>query len=997
MDIVVRTPHGDADVSIITHERGTTLGDVIVAITGQAIPRLAVVDGRAVDATTPLDDVGLLLGSLVETEPALPTVTPDTAIDIVQIAGHGAGRVTQLVPGRYRIGPGRRTSADELTLAPVEQPAFEIVVEPTPSSSETTIVPTDSEIALDGNPVTSSTSWQSGTLTAGSRAFQLDAPARSERPRSLSVPDSDGTVAFSRPPRRRSAPARRPIVDAVRDATLASPSLWERRPDHPDAYVLPFGWVTSESAVVSIDFGVDRAIAVSGSERFRSALARTLVVEGVTLHGPADLDLVVLTSRDRVAEWDWAKWLPHLRLDGPPAILSSTDDITRWAHAFARRAVSAATRWKASHLTMVVVDDPSLWNQREAPLRSIVSNPPNDMRLVALCEDAAHAPDICTAVIAETAGGLAQLHSFTRNDDVDDVQAALTETAVAAHVARSLAPLSDVDLRAVAASVRTGDERVDLTEFIDVANEGEILQRWASDHPRSSVTIGHRDHDRIDVTVADDVTVVVGPSIGDAFDVAATSLLGQCTDRSPDALWVVPLMVGDTARSDLVWRLPHAADRHALDHPVDPGRLLARTRAVLDDPDGPERILLVVEAGGLSPATADAQLLASLVEGSRSMRGLAILVFSDRSDGPLPTGDTLIRVERRNVTGAAHRNRSATITIDGGAAGATFAPLQPGGASIGALELRPNVVGRVLTPLERRIEQERSSWANTPDPMFGPAIQSLRVAALQRDIGRSPSPQGGRVVVPPSLPTRVDLDELFSSSPGDGVPLGLVDDPSTADVRPRWWEPGHGSLLLFGSRRSGVEQVLSTITLGVIDRFAPDDVRLVVIEPSSARRRALIGIEGVRVVPSDRADDIAAALDEIEIELGRQASTGQPHMVVLIGDLVQLRRQFADQPLASRIDNVLVAAASAESKVDVIAYAGDLAGTGPFATTAVNRLVGAFSNREELMALGVEEPAELDGIVGRCRSFPGGDLVQLAMADVAAETLLTRRSTGGPT
>ena len=120
MDIVVRTPHGDADVSIITHERGTTLGDVIVAITGQAIPRLAVVDGRAVDATTPLDDVGLLLGSLVETEPALPTVTPDTAIDIVQIAGHGAGRVTRLVPGRYRIGPGRRTSAGELDLASLD-------------------------------------------------------------------------------------------------------------------------------------------------------------------------------------------------------------------------------------------------------------------------------------------------------------------------------------------------------------------------------------------------------------------------------------------------------------------------------------------------------------------------------------------------------------------------------------------------------------------------------------------------------------------------------------------------------------------------------------------------------------------------------------------------------------------------------------------------------------------------------------------------------------
>ena len=61
-------------------------------------------------------------------------VTSESDVDLVQIAGHGAGRISRLGPGRYRVGPGRRSSADELTLAPVEHTMFELVVEPAATS-----------------------------------------------------------------------------------------------------------------------------------------------------------------------------------------------------------------------------------------------------------------------------------------------------------------------------------------------------------------------------------------------------------------------------------------------------------------------------------------------------------------------------------------------------------------------------------------------------------------------------------------------------------------------------------------------------------------------------------------------------------------------------------------------------------------------------------------------------------------------------------------------
>ena len=58
MDIVVNTPHGDADVSIVAHGPDATLADLLVMVTGQAVPLLADVDGHPVRCSTVLDRSG---------------------------------------------------------------------------------------------------------------------------------------------------------------------------------------------------------------------------------------------------------------------------------------------------------------------------------------------------------------------------------------------------------------------------------------------------------------------------------------------------------------------------------------------------------------------------------------------------------------------------------------------------------------------------------------------------------------------------------------------------------------------------------------------------------------------------------------------------------------------------------------------------------------------------------------------------------------------------
>jgi len=994
MDIVVRTPHGDADVSVVAKATTTTLGDVISAVTGQAVPRLALIDGRPVDAATLLDDAELIRGAVITTEPARPTTTSHSDIEVAQIAGPGAGRIVRLGPGSYRFGPGRRTNADELDLAPVEHSMFEVIIEPTATMADVKVVSEAADVALDQMPVNSPTAWRDRTLTVGSRAFEVGVPTHPDAGRPRSTPNSDGSIEFSRPPRRRSAPERRPVVDALRDATTSAPTLWERRPEHQDAFVLPFGVADTSSgtAITTVDLGADRALAIAGSEKIRSALARTLVIEAATLHSPVDLDIVVLTSPDRVAAWDWAKWLPHVCLDGTPAIWSTTHDIERWV-ALAQRAEPNAMPRLGAHLTIAVVDDPDLWNRRDAPLRPILSRPHDALRLIALCDDAARAPSVCTTLIADTGNGRMHLHSFTNTEDVDGIRPALTEVPVAADIARALAPLADVDLPAPAPATPPPTEQLELAELIGLTTPADAATRWDDDAVRSTAPIGRRDGADVDVELGDDVIAVVGSSMSDASDVAATWLLAQCIDRSPSDLWVVPLLLGESERSGLWRRLPHATSPHDARLTIEPPRLLARLRAALADPEGPTRIVLIAEAESITRSIALSEVLATLADAARTTDGLTMLVIGDRPADSIPRADTQIDVGRRDGAGGRAAGRVATVVSPGEDSSRSCTPLQPSVPRAVALELRPAVVGRALTPLERRLEQRR---AEVPNPAVTAAVEVLRQAAsLDRDGAGSPSQH--RVAVPPPMPTHLDLDDLFDTAPGDGVPLGVADDPSTAGVRIHWWEPGSGSLLLFGSRRSGVEQVLTTVILGIADRFSADDVHMTIVEPSATRRRALSDFDrGTRVVAPDQIEEIIDALDDIEAVIDRTQQDGVAEaagsrLVVLISDLAQLRRQYAEHELTARIDDVLAAAGAANSGVDVLAYTAELDGAGPFAMAAPRRLIGASSSRSELSALDVDDSSDLDAVVGRCRSFPGGDLVQLAMSDSTLETHLEGR------
>ena len=127
-------------------------------------------------------------------------------------------------------------------------------------------------------------------------------------------------------------------------ARRLSPLLWTRRPDMPGFLQLRLGLATlpsrslmkmpvvgrstaqawSElagsveglSVVAGVPVVVDLlstgAIGVSGARRVALPAARSLVLQAVSLHSPAELVVTAFASTTTAHDWDWLKWVPHV-------------------------------------------------------------------------------------------------------------------------------------------------------------------------------------------------------------------------------------------------------------------------------------------------------------------------------------------------------------------------------------------------------------------------------------------------------------------------------------------------------------------------------------------------------------------------------------------------------------------------------------------------------------------------------------------------------------
>lgn len=1070
VDVVVRSPHGDADVEIVSAPVTTTLGDLLTMVTGQAPPPVARVGARVVGTSQRLDSIGLHVGAVIDSRPVdaaqsapgsddertgrrtAANQVHNGGVDLLQLTGRGAGAIRNLPLGRYRIGAGRRLNADELEQAPVESEAFEIEVRAdgerhtvagaavvvTPGGR---VIPTERdrdpvdgvsdavasvlEPTLDGNALAGAATWTSGRLSVAGRVFQL-APAHHAVPdaeHDRLEPDERGAIPYQRAPVLE--PAEPALAVAARRRAIAPGyGLWATRRGDDGAYAFAFGLDPSGHDVV-LDLQTHTTAALIGSERFVAALARTILVEAATLHGPSDLRIVIASTPERIGQWDWAKWLPHVRVGGDPLarplLLADHDELAEWVARATRPPTEPTT-------TLLVLDNPALWTQRRSPLHGMVAEPPAHVRTLSLCADRPEAPGGCTVTIDEHApesmevrqtregaslvGSLARMQTTVERvtDLVDPIRPALVTADGALDIALAIAAFDDLD---VVRQTTAGStiQPPSIAELVD--------QRPDRDGDGLSVPVGiHDDHP------GGGIGAPLPPRRTARVDLAsARTALISCDDREVHDALVASMILGAAAthRSDRLailtvgserpaWHdgVPHLAGHVDRASPDDPSRLIHRVAHVLTSEPMLDVLVVIEDAVATTQpihtgrGATPIDLAAGILELVESLSRVHVVLTTEL---PLDDVDEVTRSRCRvemEMSGPAEHPRG--VLSDGESRLPVLGPTRVGATADAAaskrstsdrgLRLLPCVKGRAMTPLERRVERVAKQAAESA-PDQTEAREVARRVAEQADAAASAG-----ALLPPPLPTSVLLSRLLDDHEGDGVPIGLLDRPEHAGHEAYWWRPGpHGSLLTVGSPRSGVADIIDLITVGLAARLSPDDVVVHAIEPLPQRRRAFAALpHTARAVSTDEAQAARDVIADVADLLARRRGAGkrniedeQRDVVLTVGDLGRLRRWLPDEVEAATLEQLATIGADGPAHgVNLVCVATRADDLGPLVRLAGDRLVGTVQEAGDRRRLGVPTPGPADRHAGRCWSVDAERRVQLATPPGSVDVVVER-------
>lgn len=325
----------------------------------------------------------------------------------------------------------------------------------------------------------------------------------------------------------RTAVARERVIrnvtapDPVRIAQLAmmpGSRLWERRRTDPDHLLLRLGtadqpslkelddqgreenhrtirWTIPDAPVV-VPVPAHGVLGVAGKDPATQAVARWMTLQAAVLHSPRMLRIVLLTEADRMDDWSWVRWLPHLRQsDSQVSVLIANDDPSTVARVGelvsqvqSRQRHRAATgKADLSGPDVLVIADGSR-RLRDVPgfIQVLTDGPALGVYAVCVETEERLLPEECSGVVAVEGD-----HLTVRRPGLPDqkgVRADQVTPQWCEQVARSLAPIRDVSPDHDAGLPR----QVRLLELIghETPDPGKLLADWSRRPASTSFVIG---------------------------------------------------------------------------------------------------------------------------------------------------------------------------------------------------------------------------------------------------------------------------------------------------------------------------------------------------------------------------------------------------------------------------------------------------------------------------------------------------------------------------
>ncbi|WP_306316855.1 MULTISPECIES: FtsK/SpoIIIE domain-containing protein [unclassified Streptomyces] len=751
---------------------------------------------------------------------------------------------------------------------------------------------------------------------------------RGMREHTVKVAEFEKAVAQRHADEIRARRAAHPdLAEMVHRAAAPGVALWERRPGAPDflkavvgsadlpwappletggngtapevADVLGSRSVLPQAPVV-VGLGAGEAVGLEGSRRASLAVARSLLCQAVVGSGPADVTVAVFTDEDRLADWDWTKWLPHgadPQSGSSRLVAVGAEQSEQLARALlastaprrGRGGGNGANGGDPEHdlgpVLLVVVDGATLLEGRPCPLRDLLAG---DTARCAGLVLTGRLPALCTSVVSVTRQGKAQVRDVASDDVVHDVLPHGMSRRTARDTARALARFEDPELRVEGAGLPDKISLLPLLDLPKVSGES-VAERWRDRVPalRVGAVLGVSERDLFTVDLDDDGphALIAGTTGSGKSELLRTLIASMAVDADPEHLTFalvdykgggaldecveLPHTVGlvtdlDEQLSERALRCLDAELRHrerllrevGVGHIRDYQRLRDGGRTELEPM--PRLAVVIDEFATLVKALPDfVDSLVSIAQRGRTL-GVHLVMATQRPAGSVNDAiknNVKLRIALRLESAA----DSGDVIDSPAAAGIGTRQWGRGYYRLSAAEVLP-----VQTALSTGVTPEAEVTAPvTVEPFLlgAPVTHGTTTGADEgeTDLRRLVAAAGKAARIagfaaprrpwPDPLPTTVrsaDLPAvaergLHSDTPG--LPAwALADDPDRQRQYPVGWDAAAGNLLLYGGGGSGTSAALAALALAAARATAPDRLHLFVLDMGAGDLAPLTGL-----------------------------------------------------------------------------------------------------------------------------------------------------------
>jgi len=881
----------------------------------------------------------------------------------------------------------------------------------------------------------------------GRRRSRLDiGRAAAANRRALQAFDARAMEAVER--QRAALRARHPDpAEVVRRATHGSRRTWERRVDHTDllratvghatrpwrpliagghplpdpdlAHDATGGATTADTVAARLDavgrlvdtpVAVDldgQAVGIVGDRQAALALARWLVLEAATHHGPADVGLtIVVDDRDDALTWDWLKWLPHVDDGHGSRSVSVGGAVLRGLGATLDRP-----------RRLVLFDGVQTMTGIDAPGRAVLRCDGIAGIIIAQRED--QLPAACTTVVAlHGSDGLASVIDVATGARTEHVLVTGISVDTARDAARGLAGLKDpehargrqlpalVPLASLLAGGGhagvVGDLGDGLVVPLGVGPDGPFVVDLERDGPHALIagTTGAGKSELLRSLVAGLAATATPERVNFVFiDYKGGSAFDRCAEL-PHVVGLVTDLDDDLAERALVCLHAELAHRER--------ELRAAGVADLRDhrrlpgvPPIPSLVVCIDEFAALAAELP--QFLASLVGIAQRGRSLGVhLVLATQRPAGVVNDDIRANTNLRIALRVQDRQDSLDVIEVADAAllprerpGRALVRLGPGevvevqtalatGVAAGPVDERPAIRPfGLLGTTDERGEARHGAALGAGIGRGGATDLEHMVRRARRD-WTGPAP---RLPWPPPLPTSLAHDDARLTAVSDQpacrtLLLGLADEPTQQRQVAAGWDPTAGHLAVVGVAGSGTTTALRAIAVAAARSGRHD---LWVIDAGRGELADLADLPTcggvVRATEQERLRRLLARLDQ-ELAARRDRTTagglsesGPRALVVLIDgyDHLVAASDGAGEP---ELDRLLAEGAGVGIHVAVaVARPGALAPR--VAASMTQRLVLRLADPHDAAILGAA-PLPPDAPAGRAAAVPGNRRVQIA-------------------